>query len=131
MPQVDLEDYALTIKGAEGTGLKETELTYEDLLKDVKDGGKFERHSVTTVIQCNGNRREDYHYVKSGPFAGKQPAFGPPHWVCGAIGCATWEGVRLRDLLRHAGMDVDGIALRHKETPEKVREFTGTGIVFV
>ena len=46
---------------------------------------------VWTVIQCNGNRREDYHYVDHGPNAGKQPAFGPPHWVSGAIGCATWS----------------------------------------
>jgi sulfite oxidase len=59
------------------------------------------------VIQCNGNRREDYHFEKEGV-----PAFGPPHWVAGAIGCATWTGVRLRDLLNTAGMDVDAISTR-------------------
>jgi hypothetical protein len=40
--------------------------------------------------------------------SGKNPAFGPPHWVCGAIGCAQWTGVRMRDVLRASGMDVDG-----------------------
>lgn len=65
------------------------------------------------VIQCNGNRREDYHFEKDGV-----PAFGPPHWVAGAIGCATWTGVRLRDLLNTAGMDVDSISTRKKPAPK-------------
>ena len=33
---------------------------------------------------------------------GKTPAFGPPHWVAGAIGNSTWSGPRLRDVLRSA-----------------------------
>lgn len=65
------------------------------------------------MIQCNGNRREDYHYLD-----GKTPAFGPPHWVCGAIGCSRWTGVRLRDLYREAGMDVDGISLGKVPAPK-------------
>ena len=55
---------------------------------------------VTSVIQCNGNRREDFHFID-----GKTPAFGPPHWVAGAIGNSTWTGVRMRDVLRAAGAD--------------------------
>ena len=72
--------------------LNETEFTLDDLKT------KFEKVDVTTVIQCNGNRREDFHYVD-----GKTPAFGPPHWVAGAIGNSTWSGPRLRDVLRCAG----------------------------
>jgi len=113
VPIIDPEEYRLEVIGA---GLKPDGITLT--LDDLKT--KFEKHSVTTVIQCNGNRREDYHYVDHGPNAGKQPAFGPPHWVAGAIGCATWSGVRMRDLLKAGGMDVDGIALRHIEAPEKV-----------
>ena len=72
---------------------------------------------MTTVIQCNGNRREDYHYVD-----GETPAFGPPHWVAGAMGNATWSGVRLRDVLKAAGMDVDGISLGTKEPPPRAEQ---------
>ena len=54
------------------------------------------------------------HSVKPGV-----PAFGPPHWVAGAMGCATWSGVRLRDLLKVSGMDVDGISTRAAEAPAK------------
>lgn len=43
--------------------------------------------------------------------------YRPPHWVVGAIGCATWSGVRLRDVLRAAGLDVDSISLNKAEPP--------------
>jgi sulfite oxidase len=105
VPQIDPDEYRLTICGE---GMEETVFTLQDLKN------KFEKVSVTTVIQCNGNRREDYHYLD-----GKTPAFGPPHWVCGAIGCSTWSGVRLRDLYRAAGMDVDGISLGKVSAPQK------------
>jgi hypothetical protein len=45
--------------------VKETVFTLEDLKT------KFPHVDITTVIQCNGNRREDYHYV-----SGDTPAFG-------------------------------------------------------
>mmetsp|Transcript_30509 Transcript_30509/g.35991 ORF Transcript_30509/g.35991 Transcript_30509/m.35991 type:complete len:597 (+) Transcript_30509:39-1829(+) len=102
VPDIDPKDYTLTIGGL---GVKETVFTLEQLKT-------FPRVDVTSVIQCNGNRREDYHFEKEGV-----PAFGPPHWVCGAIGCATWTGVRLRDLLASAGMDVDGISTRRILAP--------------
>ena len=40
-----------------GEGMKETVFTLEDLKT------KFPKVDVTTVIQCNGNRREDFHYL--------------------------------------------------------------------
>eukprot|EP00928_Gymnodinium_smaydae_P009532 TRINITY_DN13577_c1_g1_i1.p1 TRINITY_DN13577_c1_g1~~TRINITY_DN13577_c1_g1_i1.p1 ORF type:complete len:660 (-),score=117.73 TRINITY_DN13577_c1_g1_i1:406-2385(-) len=104
VPDIDPDDYTLTVFGS---GVKETVFTLEDLKT------KFTKHDVTTVIQCNGNRREDYHY-----YDGETPAFGPPHWVAGAIGNATWSGPRLRDVLKASGMDVDAISLRTKEPPE-------------
>lgn len=105
VPVIDPEEYTLTICGE---GVETTVFT----LKDLKE--RFPKVSVTTVIQCNGNRREDHHFLD-----GETPAFGPPHWVSGAIGNCTWSGVRLRDLLRAAGMDVDAISLRTAEPPEK------------
>lgn len=130
VPDIDPAEYRLSVIGADDVGfdLPETIFTLEQLKK-------FPKHSVTTVIQCNGNRREDYHFVEEGPAEGPmgaagtkrddgsstrgQPAFGPPHWVAGAIGCSTWSGVRMRDILKAAGMDVDALTLRTKEAPEK------------
>ena len=89
-----------------GDGVKETIFTLDELKT------KFSKVDVTTVIQCNGNRREDFHY-----FDGKTPAFGPPHWVAGAMGNATWSGPRLRDVLRASGMDVDSISLGEQTVP--------------
>lgn len=63
-------------------------------------------------MQCNGNRREDFHYLKE-----DVPAFGPPHWVAGAIGNSRWAGVRMRDLFKAAGLDVDAVSLRQSELP--------------
>ena len=54
VPEIDPEDYTLTITGE---GVTETTFTLEDLKT------KFKKVDVTTVIQCNGNRREDFHYV--------------------------------------------------------------------
>ena len=62
VPDIDPEDYTLTVSGEM---LKESTFTLEDLKT------KFNKVDITTVIQCNGNRREDFHY-----FDGDTPAFG-------------------------------------------------------
>ncbi|KAI8947873.1 Oxidoreductase, molybdopterin-binding domain-containing protein [Xylaria longipes] len=57
---------------------------------------RFTQHSVTAVLQCSGNRRNDMtRYAKK--TNGLQ-------WTVGAISCAKWEGVRLRDVLADAGL---------------------------
>ena len=54
VPDIDPEEYSLTITGE---GLTETVFSLQDLKT------KFTKVDVTTVIQCNGNRREDFHYL--------------------------------------------------------------------
>ncbi|KAI1363291.1 Oxidoreductase, molybdopterin-binding domain-containing protein [Xylaria arbuscula] len=57
---------------------------------------RFQQHSITAVLQCSGNRRNDMtKYAKK--TNGLQ-------WTVGAISCAKWEGVRLRDVLADAGL---------------------------
>lgn len=59
---------------------------------------RFKQHSVTAVLQCSGNRRNDMtRYAKK--TNGLQ-------WTVGAISCAKWEGVRLRDVLADAGLSL-------------------------
>jgi len=108
VPDIDPDEYQLTVIG---TGVTETSFNLEDLMT------KFPKHDVTTVIQCNGNRREDFHY-----YDGETPAFGPPHWVAGAIGNATWSGARLRDVLKASGMDVDALTLRTEDIPSNASQ---------
>ncbi|KAK5635571.1 hypothetical protein RRF57_011283 [Xylaria bambusicola] len=59
---------------------------------------KFKQHSITSVLQCSGNRRNDMtkHAKKTNGL----------QWTVGAISCAKWEGVRLRDVLADAGLSL-------------------------
>jgi sulfite oxidase len=60
---------------------------------------RFKQHSISAVLQCSGNRRKDMtdHAKKTNGL----------QWTVGAISCAKWEGVRLRDVLADAGLPVD------------------------
>lgn len=60
---------------------------------------RFKQHSITAVLQCSGNRRNDMtkHAKKTNGL----------QWTVGAISCAKWEGVRLRDVLADAGLSLD------------------------
>jgi DMSO/TMAO reductase YedYZ molybdopterin-dependent catalytic subunit len=50
---------------------------------------EFEVVSVTAVLECAGNGRSAF-----------QPPTDGLQWDVGAVGCARWTGVRLRDLMR-------------------------------
>jgi sulfite oxidase len=113
VPDIKPEEYRLSLSGV---GMNDTVLTLEDIKT------KFPKVEVTTVIQCNGNRREDFHYID-----GNTPAFGPPHWVAGAIGNATWAGARMRDVFRYCGMDVDGFSLNKVPVPKEATMVGMTG----
>jgi DMSO/TMAO reductase YedYZ molybdopterin-dependent catalytic subunit len=70
-------------------GMVENELSIslDELKRD------FEQVEVTSVMQCGGNSRSAF-----------QPVAGGIQWGSGAMGCAKWKGVRLRDLLNRAGV---------------------------
>jgi sulfite oxidase len=89
VPRIDPKKYSLLITGV---GVRDIQLTLEDLKT------KFPHYSVTTTMQCAGNRRSEMNAVK--PVKGID-------WASGAIGTAVWTGIRLRDVLQYAGLDVD------------------------
>lgn len=70
-------------------GLVENELSIslEELKRD------YEQVEVTSVMQCGGNSRSAF-----------KPIAGGIQWGSGAMGCAKWKGVRLKDLLNRAGI---------------------------
>ncbi len=65
------------------------ELTFRDIKR-------LEAVTVTAVLQCSGNGRGFY-----------RPRIPGVQWERGAVGNAQWTGVRLRDVLRLAGIRKD------------------------
>ena len=86
-------------------------------LNDLKT--KFEQIEVTAVLQCGGNSRSAF-----------TPIAGGIQWGSGAMGCALWKGVRLRDILDKAGLQKGASWIgfngsekaAYYETPEFIRE---------
>ncbi|MEO1192569.1 MAG: sulfite oxidase [Pseudomonadota bacterium] len=82
------DTWTLTIDGLVDQPLK---LSIADLRSE------FEVHTKALLIECGGNGRA---------------AFNPPargnQWTNGAVGCASWTGVRLKDVLAKAGVK-DGV----------------------
>jgi sulfoxide reductase catalytic subunit YedY len=60
-------------------------------LKELKTD--FEQVELTAVLQCGGNNRTAF-----------RPTAGGIQWGIGAMGCAKWKGVRLKDVLHKAGL---------------------------
>jgi len=104
VPDLKPDEWELEIEENPDCGIKAVSFTLEDLKT------KFPRHEVVAALQCAGNRQEDF-------VTEDRPLYVAPHWTGGAIGCAKWAGVKVRDLLRHAGLDVDEFALGNKEYP--------------
>jgi len=63
---------------------------------------QFEPVTMALVIECGDNGR----------FAFNPPAKGN-QWTYGAVGCANWTGVRLKDVLNKAGVKSDVIYTAH------------------
>jgi DMSO/TMAO reductase YedYZ molybdopterin-dependent catalytic subunit len=57
---------------------------------------RFENVTLQLTLECGGNGRKEFNP----PATGNQ-------WSTGAVGCAAWTGVRLRDVLRDAGLKSD------------------------
>ena len=86
VPQLDEKTFALEVSGP---GMKEP-LRYT--LEELK--ARFPKVTIDATLQCGGNRRGELNSVRK--TSGN--AWGP-----GAISTASWGGVRLRDVLAHAG----------------------------
>ena len=69
-------------------------------LRDLQ--GYFKKYTITTTVMCAGNRRSEMKAVKE---------VRGLNWEGGALGTATFGGVRLRDVLRHAGTPARGTPL--------------------
>jgi DMSO/TMAO reductase YedYZ molybdopterin-dependent catalytic subunit len=87
---VDVSTWTLTIDGESVE--KQVTLSLDDLKT------KFEHHTYQLTIECGGNGRAEF----DPPAKGNQ-------WTTGAVGCPSWTGVRLKDVLNYAGVKKDAV----------------------
>lgn len=59
---------------------------------------KFKHYTYQLTLECGGNGRSEF----DPPAKGNQ-------WTVGAISCATWTGVRLKDILKDVGIKDDAV----------------------
>ncbi len=86
----DLSKWTLTIDG-ESVAASKT-YTLQELYK------RFEHVSKHLVMECGGNGRAEFNP----PASGNQ-------WGVGAVGCAKWTGIRLKDVLEDVGIKDDAV----------------------
>lgn len=86
---INASQWTLTIEGESAKQSK----TYS--LADLK---RFPKHTYHLTLECGGNGRSEFNP----PAKGNQ-------WTVGAVSCAAWSGVRLRDLLEDVGIKSDAV----------------------
>jgi len=95
MPEINKaqDDWVIKIDGSVD---RELSLRIGDLRK------KFQVISAQVVLECGGNGR-----------AGFRPRVRGNQWTFGAVGCPLWEGVRLKDVLKYAGVKSSAVYLAY------------------
>jgi sulfite dehydrogenase len=91
IPEVKAEGYKIAV-GGDGAS-SPMELTLDDLKK-------MPAVEVVAVNQCSGNRR-----------GLSNPHVPGVEWGYGAMGCASWKGARLKDILDKAGLKKEAIEI--------------------
>lgn len=66
---------------------------------------RFQPHTYQLTLECGGNGRGEFNP----PAKGNQ-------WTVGAVSCAEWTGVRLRDLLNDVGVTKDALYIGYYGT---------------
>ena len=87
---INESEWTLTIDGES----VENKKTYT--LQELK--AKFKKHTYQLTLECGGNGRSEFNP----PAKGNQ-------WTIGAVHCANWTGVRLKDVLLDAGVKNDAV----------------------
>ncbi len=88
--KIDVKNWTLKIEGE--SIINEKRYTLESLKT------KFKTKTLQLTLECGGNGRSEFNP----PAKGNQ-------WSLGAVACANWTGVRLRDVLMDAGIKDDAV----------------------
>ncbi len=89
---INVTNWQLTIEGESAR----TKKSYS--ISELKS--KFETVSYNLTLECGGNGRKEFNP----PAKGNQ-------WSTGAVGCAKWTGVRLKDVLEDVGVKSNAVYL--------------------
>lgn len=87
---IDVKNWTVTF---DGESVKQSK-TYT--LAELKS--KFKQYTYQLTIECGGNGRAEF----DPPAKGNQ-------WTVGAVSCATWTGIRLKDVLEDVGLKSDAV----------------------
>jgi len=94
--ELDPKKWTLTIGEANGHKSESTTKTVTFTIEDLKS--KFKSYTYSYFLECGGNGRSEYNP----PAKGNQ-------WLVGGVSFGTWTGVRLKDLLKEAGLKDDAV----------------------
>lgn len=86
--------WVLTVEGESA----QTKKTYT--LDELKT--KFKAYTYQLTLECGGNGRSEFNP----PAKGNQ-------WTIGAVSCANWTGLRVKDLLADVGVNSDAVYLAY------------------
>lgn len=87
---IDAQNWTLTIEG------ESAKTTKSYTLRELKT--KFKPYTYQLTLECGGNGRSEFNP----PAKGNQ-------WTIGAVSCAKWTGLRLKDLLDDVGVKDDAV----------------------
>ncbi|MBB6003264.1 sulfite oxidase [Arcicella rosea] len=87
---IDINTWTLTIGG------ESVKTTKTFKIKELKE--KFKHYTYQLTLECGGNGRSGYFPQTSGN-----------QWEQGAVSCAEWTGVRLKDILADVGLKDDAV----------------------
>ena len=95
--EINAEQWRLTIDGES----VRAEKSYS--LSELKT--KFKAYTYQVTLECGGNGRSEF----DPPAKGNQ-------WTIGAVHCARWTGIRLKDLLNDIGVKDDAVYIGYHAT---------------
>ncbi|MEL4454751.1 sulfite oxidase [Lutimonas vermicola] len=95
--EINADDWVLTIDGESVNEVKSYSLA------ELKS--KFKAYTYQLTLECGGNGRSEF----DPPAKGNQ-------WTVGAVHCARWTGLRLKDLLADAGLKDDAVYIGYHAT---------------
>ena len=108
LEDIDLNTWTVTIEGEAAKQKKSYSLS------ELKT--KFQHYTYQLTMECGGNGRKEFNP----PAKGNQ-------WSTGAVGCPSWTGVRLKDVLEDVGIKNNAVYIGYygKDThlsgdPDKV-----------
>lgn len=97
--KIDVNNWTITF---DGESVRQSK-TYT--LKELKS--RFRQYNYQLTLECGGNGRSEF----DPPAKGNQ-------WTVGAVSCATWTGIRLKDVLADVGIKNDAVYIGYHAADE-------------